>query len=199
MSEENKFTWNSPWLVPVLSVLVIFQTLVLATLPKNTSSVTPNSRTNMPIPTVEINKGAAAKITFVPSGLVLKKGETTNVDLMLSPKSPLRIDGVETILTYDPKIIQVTKVTTPKLFSLVSEHKGEEKGRVRVTFFEEKKEGILLNTDVKLLTLTVKALAQGEGEISILTADQGATTVIAETATSRKVTFDKENLKIVVY
>lgn len=187
----------SNWLIPVLSLLVIFQTVVLI---GQTGASKPEVAPYIPVPAVEKVEEASVQLSFVPSGVAIKKGETTNIDLIITPKKALRLDGADVAISFDPGTLQVLQVSTPKLFSLVSQNRESEKlGRVYVTFLEEAMEGILIDKETKLLTLTVKGKEKGEGIVEILRAEQGATTVVTENGTSKKILFDKGSLKVVVY
>lgn len=185
------------WLIPVLSLLVIFQAVVLVRqMGKSKSAVAPYIQ----VPAPEGAEEASVSLSFVPSGVAIKEGETTDVDLIITPKKALRLDGADIVVSFDPEVLQVLKVSTSKLFSLVSQNRESEKvGRVYVTFLEEAAGGILIDKEVKFLTLTIKGKETGEGMIEILSAKQGATTVITENGTSKKILFDKGNLKVVVY
>jgi len=111
----------------------------------------------------------------------------------------MKLDWVDVILTFNPQILQVMQVSTPKLFSFVSERKEKEKeGKIYVTFLEEKSGGLLIKGQVKLLNLTIKGKVAGTSEISVLVAEEGPSTVITESETSRKLPFDYENFKLTV-
>jgi len=184
------------FLIPVLALLVIFQAIALTTsLPKRTQVPTEA----IPLSEVKTVPGTSAQLHFVPSGVSLKKNETVSVDLFLTPKRSLRLDGVDVILSFNPEVIQMVQVTTPKLFSFVSQKKEKEnEGKIYLTFLEEKLGGLLISQQVKLLTLSIKGKALGESELAILVADEGPTTVITESGTSKKLKFDQGDLKLIV-
>lgn len=208
--EENKMEEKNEtkrsWVVPALLIVVVFQTIIsiktgfFSFLSRKQSSGTMKIEPFVPVPQVEEGKEASVKLTFVPSGISLKKNEVANIDLILTPKRDVRIDGVDIILNYDPKAIEITQVTTPKLFSFVSEKKEKEKeGKVYLTFLEEKSSGLLFKGGTKLVTLSLKGKSLGTSDLSIVTSTEGPTTVIAENGTSRRILFDRGSLKIVVY
>jgi len=196
-TENNFMTRYHDWLIPILALLVVFQTITLSQPARQGQR---ESEPFVVLPPVEEVDKSVVLLSFIPSGVSLKKGETMNIDLVLSPKKSLRLDGMDIVLTFDPEIVQVSQVITPKLFSFVSENKEKEKeGRIYLTFLEEKTEGLSISQEEKIVTLVIKAVAVGESEVSVLTADEGPSTVITENQTSKKILFDKGKTKIVVY
>ncbi len=200
MKTKGKVNPNySFWLIPILSLLVVFQTIVLFSQARRTSSSsTPSGY--IPLAKIEESKQSALKLSFVPAGLSLVRGEVTNVDLVLTPKRILKLDGINLYLNFNPEILEISQVTVPKLFSSVSEDKKDLlPGQLHLTFLEEKVGGLLLDKEVKLLTLSIKGKAVGEGIVSISTAEDQPSTVLTESGTSKKILFDKGTVKLVVY
>lgn len=189
---------SSYWLVPALSILVILQAVVLTRqLGKSPAEERP---AQIPVPKIEKVDNASVKLAFAPSGAAINKGEVVNVDLVLTPKKKLRLDGVHLVVGFDPSSLQITKITTPKLFSSVSENKESEgKGRISLTFLEEQTGGLWVDQEVRLLTLAIKGIKTGESEVFVVTEGGPPQTVITETGNSKKVLFDRGNLKLVVY
>lgn len=196
MEEEIKIEKYPGWAVPVLAVLVIFQTIVLAS-----SRVVPvRQSTSAPFPAAVKSEASLVRLSFSPSGISLKKGESAKVDLILVPKKGLRVDGIDIALSFDPKLVEVTAVATPKLFSFVSQQKGRQtEGKVYITFLEEKEEGLLVSNNMVLLTVTLKGKTAGTSSLSFIKSEEGPTTVIAENKTSKKIVFDQEDLQVAVY
>lgn len=185
------------WLILILSLLVIFQTVALISQGKKNEQNRPGY---ISVPRIQEVSDASVRLAFVPGGVSLRKGETASMDLMLVPKRKLRLDGVRLVLSFNPEMVQLTQITTPKLFSSVSQNKeGEEKGKISLTFLEEKPEGLWLDKETKLVTLALKGIRVGESEIVVATEGEGPQTVITETGSSKKILFDYGNLKLVVY
>lgn len=193
------------WAIPLLTILIIFQTIVLA----GSSRFIPARRYQAermkiqpisPVQPLKESKEYSAILAFTPSEITLKKGEMASIDLILIPKRELRLDGIDIILTFNPQLIEVSQVTTPKLFSFVSEKKEKEKeGKIYLTFLEEKQSGLLIKEDIKLFTLNIKGKERGTTVLSILTSNEGPTTVITESGTSRRISFEKVNLPVIVH
>lgn len=186
------------WLIPVLALLVIFQAVALLSEKTVVKQTTPLPY--LPLTEVELAQEAVVELAFVPSGVSIRKGESMTVDVFLTPKKALQLDGVDLALEFVPEALQITQINTPKVFSLVSQKRENEKdGRIYVTFLEEKAGGLAINTPVKLATLTLKGKTVGESTISILTAAKGPSTVITESGTSKKISFDKGSLRVAIY
>jgi len=183
------------WLVPVLAILVIYATLTLG---KNTGkNKTEQKAVSLPAVKVTELPGSMMKLAFVPGGISFQPGETAKVDLWLTPKKGINLDGINLIISFNPEFLQVTQIETPKLFSSVIEDKEVGKdGKIHLIFLEEKAPGVFFQAPVKLLTLSIKGRALGEGEMSLIF--EGGETVITQTKVSKKVLFDYGNLKVVV-
>lgn len=186
---------SSNLIIPILAIALIFLTISILGSPKGEKKQ--NFSAYIPVPETEIATSSAVKLAFVPAGVSLRQDESANVDLWLTPKRKINLDGINLSLNFNPDFLQVTQVMTPKLFSLVTENRIEENGKINLIFLEEKTGGLLLGQPVKLLTLTIKGKAMGEGEIAFI--KEEGKTVITETNKSQPVSFDSGNLKLVVY
>ncbi|MGI5825821.1 MAG: cohesin domain-containing protein [Patescibacteria group bacterium] len=188
---------KSNWLIPILCLVVIFQSVVIATYARKSEPVSEDDPKGIPTVTVEEREQSQLKLSFVPSGISVQKGETVNVDLVLAPKRALRLDGIDMVLAFDSKILEVIKLATHKNFTSVTENREVQKGILNLTFLEEKEEGFLVDRPVRLVTLTIKAKEVGEGTVTLLR-QEGFSTVIVENRSSKKLEFDQGLLKIIV-
>lgn len=150
------------------------------------------------VPELEETDESSVKLVFSPSGIYVRKNETANIDVVLTPKKTIRLDGADIVLSYNPSLVEVLEISTPRLFSLVTQKKTDEKsGRIYLTFLEEKEEGLLINKESKLLSVKIRGRTVGEGEMSILSGNGG--TVLTGSGSSKKIVFDKSNIKVVIY
>jgi hypothetical protein len=188
---------KSNWLIPLLCVVVIFQSVVIATQARKSEPVLEDEPKGIPTVTVEEKEQSQLKLSFVPSGISVQKGETVSVDLVLAPKRALRLDGIDMVLAFDSKILEVIKLATHKNFTSVTENREVQKGILNLTFLEEKEEGFLVDRPVRLVTLTIRAKEVGEGTVTLLR-QEGLSTVIVENRSSKKLEFDQGLLKIIV-
>jgi hypothetical protein len=188
---------NPNYFMLILLGVVLLQSFFLIT-DSGQKNKTKESLGEGVVPKLEESDKSLVKLAFSPSAVYVRKDETASIDLVLTPKKSLRLDGADIVLSYDPTLIEVVEISTPKLFSLVTQRKTDEKsGRIYLTFLEEKEGGLLLSQESKLLSLRIKAGTPGKGEITILSGDGG--TVLTESGSSQKTAFDKGNIKVVTY
>ncbi len=172
------------WLIPGLCLVVIFSGLFIGVKQR------PTEQASVPPP-------MGAFFGFLPSEIALSKSEEIPVRLFLVPEKGLFLDGIDVLLSFDPKVVEVTKVVPEKIFSF-SFFRREDlaKGKISVTFLEEKKDGVLLKDQSTLLTIFLKAKESSSSEISVVWAEKGPSTVIIQTKTSQKILFGSQKLLI---
>lgn len=140
-----------------------------------------------------------ASVSFSPAVASLKKGEKISVNLYLNFQKELRLDGFDVLLVFDPVIVEVSGPVPSKLFSTSFLRRGElAEGRVSATFLEENKGGVLVNGRNNILSFTLTGKASGTTEMAIVSVEKGATTVITENSTSKRVPFEGKSLRISV-
>jgi len=182
------------WLIPLLCLLVIFGTVAVAGIvnPSENEDKT-IEKTSQSQPTIQ----AKAVFSFSPTALSLKEGESGTFDLNIFLGEEIFLDGVDIVLTFDPQIVEITEVVPSEIFSFNNFRKEDlSKGRISITFLEERGGGAVISGLNKLATVNLKAKKAGQSEISILKAEKGATTVVVESGTSKKIEFNAQNLTI---
>jgi len=203
MARKKSKTY-SQWIIPTLALLLIFLVVVLVGPPASLrEALRAGPRLSLPSGFKQISKKEPAaefpvQFSFSPESIYLKEGKAIEVDLIITPQREIRLDGVDIILTFDPEILEVTQVKPVKVFSTVSQTR-EKAGQVAITFLEEKSDGLLFKEGAKLLNLTIKGKKGGKSNLSVLSSDEGPTTVVIESETSRKIPFDSAGLAVVVY
>lgn len=176
------------WLIPGLCLVVIFSGLFIGIKQK------PAGQVSVP-PSAPPSAGAV--FGFLPSEIALNKNEEIPVKLFLSSEKGLFLDGIDVLLSFDPKAVEVTRVVPEKIFSFSSFRREDLiRGKISVTFLEEKKDGVLLKDQSTLLTIFLKAKEPSSSEISVVWAEKGSSTVITQTKTSQKILFDSQKLLI---
>lgn len=193
------YTKHGDWLIPVLCLLVIFQTVMLLGSSGRVDRV------------VEVLPGAgervveptpvplAAKIEMVPQALTVVKGKTVKIEVWLKPERPITLGGMDLVLKFDPKFGAVSKIETSKTFSLVIPNRQSEKnGRLFITYLDEGGKGVVVDEAVKMADITLTAKQAGNLNLSVVSSSEGATTVLAEKSSSNSLPFTAGNLTIVV-
>lgn len=196
------YTKYSDWLIPVLCVLVIFQTAMLlsdearqkiALVAQNVLLVGSQVKST---PTTE---PVAAQIQLVPQTVKAIKGKPAVVEVWLKPNKPVNLGGMDLVLKFDPQMAGVTKIEPQKVFSLVLPNRQSEKsGRLFVTYLDESGKGVLIGQGVKLLILTLTPKQAGILKLSLVSSTEGATTVLAEKTSSKSLPFVSNDLLITV-
>ena len=127
----------------------------------------------------------------------MEKAGSASFDLNLSFEKEVFLDGVDIVLIFDSQMVEIIEVVPSEIFSFSVFRKDDlQKGRISVTFLEERGGGIGLSGNNELMTVKLKAKKAGESVIEILEAEKGVTTVITENGTSRKIDFKGESLKV---
>lgn len=195
MDLSKKYTF---WLIPALCVMIIFGVVFLFAKNK-IMKLKPSEN--------EVGQEVSSSVPVLPSAnllfslesLALKKGEKATVDLILNSGKETKLDGLDVILSFDPKVVEISEAVAEKVFSYSFVRKQDlGSGKLSATFVEEKGDGVLLSGEEKILQLTLTGRSSGTSEITIVKQEKGATTVITESGTSKKLLFDNNSLKVTV-
>lgn len=187
------------WQICFLAAVVIFQSVVLVSMISPKVGVA-KKITVAPLASEQVNKETAkTELYFLPSAISIKKGETRKVDLFLRTKEKLNISGMDIVLVFDPKIVEVVQSEAMKVMPTIIEGKESEvKGKLSWTYLNEKREGVWFSGATKILTLTLSGKAVGQGQVSILSAEEFASTVLVEDVTAEKIPFVGRGLTVTV-
>lgn len=191
MTEESKK--YPEVLIWLLTVVVIFQSVFIVKTFDKVSELKPLDKN------FSEDQKAEIRFSFEPSKIDLKKGESTRVDLVLTPGKKVNVSGMDIILTFDPGLIQISQSEIYKILpTVIANNENEVKGRIGWTYLNEKVEPVWLNTATNVLSLTVKGKSQGKGKITVLQEEKLASTVVVEDVTARKIPFAAGELEITV-
>lgn len=191
MTEESKK--YPEVLIWLLTIVVIFQSVFIVKTFDKVSELKPLDKN------FSEDQKAEIRFSFEPSKIDLKKGESTRVDLVLTPGKKVNVSGMDIILTFDPGLIQISQSEIYKILpTVIANNENEVKGRIGWTYLNEKVEPVWLNTATNVLSLTVKGKSQGKGKITVLQEEKLASTVVVEDVTARKIPFAAGELEITV-
>lgn len=191
-------------LIPVIAVIVVFESIVLVSnlnnSPLNTNELEEENEMLEQKDVVE----PVADFIWETDSLEMKVGKTYNVTLNLLSKQDLVLDSVETHVYFDPKMATVSKLVTNKeigeeLKSAGVDNKtgliesilwyGEEKG----VGFKSKKEDT-----VKVLSFMVTPKLEGKLDFDLSTSmtDTKLATIIVDTNTGKALAYLSNKLEI---
>jgi len=186
---------SKPWLVSLLCLLVIFGTVAVTGIMDLPAG--PGGDTAKKADQNQLLIQPRAVFSFSPAEIILEKAGSASFDLNLSFEKEVFLDGVDIVLIFDSQMVEIIEVVPSEIFSFSVFRKDDlQKGRISVTFLEERGGGIGLSGNNELMTVKLKAKKAGESVIEILEAEKGVTTVITENGTSRKIDFKGESLKV---
>lgn len=181
------------WLIPVLCLIVISGALFLSSSYRGKGASQPESTAGKMVQEAETK----AVFSFFPSEVFLEKQQTADFNFKLGFDKNIYLDGVDVILVFDPKIIKIEEVIPSSLFSYnVFRREDLQNGRIAVTFLEERGGGLLFKKEESLMTVSLKRIAEGQSYLSILISEKGASSVITESGTSKKILFEGKSLEI---
>ena len=184
------------WLIPLLCLLVIFGVIALES---NATRLSSNGQKGWQPPQAKKEFLVPAQFHFKPQNLELKIGEKTQADLILDFTSQTYLDGLDIILAFDPEVVKIVSVVPKEIFSFSTLRQNElETGRISLTFLEEGGNGVLLSETNTILEITLEGKKPGVTEFSVVSSEKGASTVITERETSKKLLFNNLNLPILV-
>ena len=96
------------------------------------------------------------------------RGETFNINVIVSSSKRDIADGVEFVLTYDPEIIQIQEIIQGPFFSIYPlKQIDNEKGEVKVMALQGANENKPLNEEI-IVTLSIAPLQSGQTDFDFI-------------------------------
>ena len=195
-------------LIPVIAVIVVFESIVLVSnLDKNTS------KTNNLIEETKVNNQTVvqkeveqpvADFIWETDSLEMKVGKTYTVTLNLLSKQDLVLDSVETYTYFDPKLVTVSKLVTNKEIGEELKTTGidNKKGLVAAVLWSNEEKGVGFESKkgeiVKVLSFMVTPKFEGKINFNLSTSktDNKLASIIVETNTVKSLTYSSNILEI---
>lgn len=195
--EQTKNKWMIV-IIPVVAVVVILEAVVLVSgMMSKTKGQSGGKMTGSTTVPVE----ARMRVTSDKEEVAV--GESGEVAVVFVDEVGHRIDGIQLYVTYDPEFFEVTDLRAgdglgrPKLMTV-----SPKKKMIAVMYLVEAPEGLEVEKGgkVEVLTFKFKALKAGVGAFEVNTGTDGddLITRVAETKTSRAVSFSGDKLVIKV-
>lgn len=188
-------------LIPIVAVVVIFESVLLIS---NLNKQEKGSVQNIPLTnkTEEIVP-VLADFVFEVSDKAMKVGERYSVGLNLMPKKDLQIDSFEIFVKYDPKMFEVSDLTSnTELGKSTSAKVNQKQGLIVTTIYIAQPNGFGVKTEqlLNLINFSVKPLGQGESFFEVNTGNESAdsATMLVENGKATAIPYSTNKLVIKV-
>ncbi|MDD4972669.1 MAG: cohesin domain-containing protein [Paludibacter sp.] len=190
-------------LIPLVAVVVVFESIVLVTNLEKGTKVDSNSQVADSIEN-QIQEADSVELVFATDNQEMKVGKTYSVSLDMMGKESKNIDAIELYISFDPEMVNLTGLTFPNknlpepTFSKVSDVKNV----IVVSYLISDVGGFVLNKDEVNSLVAFKVTPKKEGNISfgISTGDDDnqSTTMFVENSTGSSLGFSSNRLEISV-
>jgi len=195
MEQINKYFKQAKWLIPILAIVVIFESVLLmqkADTELRLANKKGISRLLQPA------KEEKVKLSFKGAERVTV-GQEQEARLVLTTLEDLNLVGADLLIKYNPQAIKIVGTDpTDRFSSLVKNWVEPEKERILVTMVEQNpaKEVVFkAGEEATLLTIKYLPLIDGESSFEII-AQETVGTVLAQVESEKSVSFSAEDLKL---
>lgn len=178
------------FLVPLVAVLVIAESVVLVIGARKQGGLTP-----------AVVEPREMKMALSSSKEEVGVGEKTEVGLKLTANKSYALDSLEAYIKYDPTVFEVSGLTFDESLPKPTVAKiSRQKGLVIVTYFIDEPAGYRLEAGQELKLVSFKAAAKkgGTGDFQIATGEggSGSASMLVESGTSKVIPLETEDLTI---
>lgn len=126
LAEFNKLDQNRKMaVIAIIFGLFVISIIVGANLTRNAG--TGSQSTATPTSTALENAKPSTTVALSPAKAILKTGQATKIDVVLSK---LAVTAADVVLTYDPKLVTVSNITNGPVFPNVLDDITNEGGRI---------------------------------------------------------------------
>jgi len=195
MEQISKYFKNAKWLIPVLALIVIFESVLL--MQKADTKLRLANKSGLSN-FLQPAKEEKVKLSFRGDQRVTV-GQESEARLVLTTLEDLNLVGVDLLIKYNPQAIKIVGTDpTDKFSSLVKNWVEPEKERLLVTMVEQNpaKEVVFkAGEEVALLTIKYLPLIDGESFFEIVSQETTGT-VLAQVESEDGVAFSTESLKL---
>lgn len=187
-------------LIPVIAVLVIFESVILVSnLEKNTKTTVVSDVT--PTVAVEEPKVNSFDVSFSTDKTQMKIGSKYKVLVKLMPKDNYNLDALDLYVKFDPEMVTVSNLISSKSFGTPALLKISDKRNViAVNYLFTAEDGMLFTKDKEgtLLTFTVTPKTVGNSSFEISTGDSegSSVTMFVDKNTSKGLFFTSTKLDV---
>jgi len=198
MEKNNKILKT---LIPVVAVIIIFESVMLVSGLEKSSVTTKESTGSAEIKKGETITNNAFDLIFVTDSKEMSVGKSYQVKLQGLVKEKSTLDAIDIVIKYDAKNLDITGlVSDEKLPKPFISQVIKEDGMIVVKYLIETKQGMTFNLNdvVSLVTFNVKAKAVGNYRFEVATGneDKKFATMFIETTSAKALPFSSNKLEI---
>ncbi|MDD2225250.1 MAG: hypothetical protein PHP97_03750 [Candidatus Shapirobacteria bacterium] len=188
-------------LIPIIAVVVIFESVVLVSNLEKNTTVTVVSDVTPTITVTEEKKVNAFDVNFSTDETQMKVGKKYKVSVKLTPKDNQILNALDLYVKFDPKMVTVSNLVSSK--DLVNPDLikvSDKKDVMMMNYLFTDKEGVAFTKDkeVVLLTFTVTPKVAGNSSFEISTGDSegDSVTMFVDKNTSEGLFFTSNKLEV---
>jgi hypothetical protein len=203
MNKENNLL---KFLIPIIAVVVVFESIVLVTnldkgVKTNTNISNTSEATNSALVQSPVAEEPVVDMVFATASTEMKVGKTYKVQLNVMGKQDLTVSGIETYIKYDPNLMTVSGLSSnTKLPKATVSAVDNKNGIIKNIILVEDELGYKLEQDKVNLVLSFSVTPKKEGmasfEISSGNANKEFVTMIVENTTVKALPFSVNKLEI---
>lgn len=186
------------WLVPVLALLVIFESVfIVQKLSQQQTGDWEEENTRLSLPTSLQPSEKQQTVLALKGGSNVEIGSQGEVSVVMTPFEQLALDGVDVLVEYDADYIDILGTDPSDRFSRVGRNWVEpEKNRVLVTLVQlDQAVNFEAGQEMTLLTLSYRALKKGKTSLKLKQADAGGTNLVG---LGKEYPFQTEDLSLTI-
>lgn len=187
---------TAKWLVPVLAVLVIVESVfIVQKLTKQQGEEWVDKDKSLP---TSLQPGKEQQTVLALEGnRTIQQGEEGQVSIIMTPYQQLSLDGVDVLIEYNPEYIEILGTDPSDRFSRVGRNWIEpEKERVLVTLVQlDQVVDFEAGQEATLLTLSYRAKQSGQTSLELKKAQAGGTNLVGQ---GNEYPFQTENLSLTI-
>ena len=189
-------------LIPVIAVIVIFESVVLVSNLEKNTTLTVVSDVTPTVTVAEEKKVNAFDVNFLTDETQMKVGKKYKVSVNLVPKDGYNLNALDLYVKFNPTLVTISNLVSSK--DLVNPDLikvSDKKDVVAMNYLFTDKEGVAFTKDkeVVLLTFTVTPKVAGNSSFEISTGDSegDSVTMFVDKNTSKDLLFTASKLDVV--
>lgn len=190
-------------LIPVIAVIVIFESVVLVSNLEKNTTLTVVSDITPTVTVTEKKKINAFDVNFLTDETQMKVGKKYKVSVNLVPKDGYNLNALDLYVKFNPTLVTISNLVSSKDLANPDLIKvSDKKDVVAMNYLFTDKEGVAFTKDkeVVLLTFTVTPKAAGNSSFEISTGDSegDSVTMFVDKNTSEGLLFTSNKLDVLL-